>query len=174
MNISFYDAPTKAQWLQDLGEAFNRPEDLLNYLELDIANFELDLSARKLFALRVPRPFAEKMKKARNLRHGLPAKLQKGVSAINLHYLLVIGNTQMLSIFKSDTISWCPIIITFTPYDYYVGFSCCVIIAAFCYPFHYYFPSSFFSICLTVCSVICNIFFGIFDTSLSLSIVCRY
>ena len=63
MNISFYDAPTKAQWLQDLGEAFNRPEDLLNYLELDIANFELDLTARKLFALRVPRPFAEKMKK---------------------------------------------------------------------------------------------------------------
>ena len=63
MNISFYDAPTKAQWLQDLGEAFNHPEDLLNYLELDIANFEPDLSARKLFALRVPRPFAEKMKK---------------------------------------------------------------------------------------------------------------
>ena len=63
MNISFYDAPTKAQWLQDLGDAFNHPEDLLNYLELDIANFEPDLTARKLFALRVPRPFAEKMKK---------------------------------------------------------------------------------------------------------------
>ena len=63
MNISFYDAPPKAQWLQDLGDAFNRPEDLLNYLELDIANFESDLTARKLFALRVPRPFAQKMKK---------------------------------------------------------------------------------------------------------------
>ncbi|MDE3962978.1 EF-P beta-lysylation protein EpmB [Glaesserella parasuis] len=63
MNISFYDAPTKAQWLQDLAESFNRPEDLLNYLELNIADFEQDLTARKLFALRVPRPFAEKMKK---------------------------------------------------------------------------------------------------------------
>ncbi|WP_301099218.1 KamA family radical SAM protein, partial [Otariodibacter sp.] len=53
----------KPQWLVDLAQAFNRPQDLLEYLELDPKEFEQDSAARKLFALRVPRPFAEKMQK---------------------------------------------------------------------------------------------------------------
>ncbi|OOH91233.1 EF-P beta-lysylation protein EpmB [Pasteurellaceae bacterium 15-036681] len=61
MNISV--TPSKPQWLLDLAQAFNNPTDLLNYLELDLDEFEQDVLARKLFALRVPRPFAEKMQK---------------------------------------------------------------------------------------------------------------
>lgn len=53
----------RAEWLQDLANAFNHPKDLLAYLELDDAEFQADIEARKLFSLRVPRPFAEKMKK---------------------------------------------------------------------------------------------------------------
>lgn len=61
MNISV--TPSKPQWLLDLAQAFNHPIDLLTYLELDPNAFEQAIAARKLFALRVPRPFAEKMRK---------------------------------------------------------------------------------------------------------------
>lgn len=54
---------TKPQWLQDLAQAFNDPVSLLDYLELDPAQFTADIQARKLFAVRVPRPFAAKMQK---------------------------------------------------------------------------------------------------------------
>ena len=54
---------TKPKWLEDLAQAFNNPLDLLNFLELNPSDFEQDMTARKLFALRVPRPFAEKMQK---------------------------------------------------------------------------------------------------------------
>lgn len=58
---------TKPKWLEDLAQAFNNPSDLLDFLELNPTDFEQDIMARKLFALRVPRPFAEKMqKKERN------------------------------------------------------------------------------------------------------------
>ncbi|MBR0574581.1 MULTISPECIES: EF-P beta-lysylation protein EpmB [Pasteurellaceae] len=53
----------KPLWLQDLAQAFNDPIDLLNYLEFDPKEFEQDLLARKLFAMRIPRPFAQKMQK---------------------------------------------------------------------------------------------------------------
>lgn len=53
----------KPLWLQDLSQAFNDPVELLNYLSLNPKDFEQDLRARKLFSLRVPRPFAEKMEK---------------------------------------------------------------------------------------------------------------
>lgn len=56
-------SPEKADWLRDLATAFNDPTELLHYLNLPIAEFEQDIQARKLFALRVPRPFAEKMEK---------------------------------------------------------------------------------------------------------------
>ncbi|MGX3021309.1 EF-P beta-lysylation protein EpmB [Ursidibacter sp. B-7004-1] len=57
----------KPLWLIDLAQAFNDPKALLDFLELDPQEFEQDIEARKLFALRVPRPFAEKMqKKERN------------------------------------------------------------------------------------------------------------
>ena len=54
---------TKAQWLTDLANAFNNPVALLEFLELDLADFSQDILARKLFALRVPKSFAEKMEK---------------------------------------------------------------------------------------------------------------
>ena len=54
---------TKAQWLTDLANAFNNPVALLEFLELDPADFSQDILARKLFALRVPKSFAEKMEK---------------------------------------------------------------------------------------------------------------
>lgn len=53
----------KPQWLQDLAQAFNDPAELLRFLQLDPADFGDDVAARKLFAVRVPRPFAEKMRK---------------------------------------------------------------------------------------------------------------
>lgn len=53
----------KPQWLQDLANAFNDPVELLRYLSLDPAKFTTDIQARKLFAVRVPRPFAQKMQK---------------------------------------------------------------------------------------------------------------
>lgn len=57
----------QGNWLTDLAEAFRDPVDLLSYLELDCNEFQQDIQARKLFALRVPRPFAAKMqKKERN------------------------------------------------------------------------------------------------------------
>lgn len=55
--------PNRPLWLTELAQAFNSPEALLEFLELDPAQFAPDIEARKLFALRVPRPFAEKMQK---------------------------------------------------------------------------------------------------------------
>lgn len=54
---------SKPQWLRDLAQAFNDPKALLEHLELDPADFAQDIQARKLFAMRVPRPFVEKMQK---------------------------------------------------------------------------------------------------------------
>ena len=53
----------QSQWLTDLANAFNDPVALLEFLELDPADFSQDILARKLFALRVPKSFAEKMEK---------------------------------------------------------------------------------------------------------------
>ncbi|QLB21581.1 EF-P beta-lysylation protein EpmB [Vespertiliibacter pulmonis] len=61
ISITKYD--DKPLWLQDLADAFNDPVMLLSYLELDPDHFTADIQARKLFAVRVPRPFAEKMQK---------------------------------------------------------------------------------------------------------------
>lgn len=53
----------KPLWLTELAQAFNNPIDLLQFLNLNPADFEADIAARKLFALRVPRAFADKMEK---------------------------------------------------------------------------------------------------------------
>ena len=63
-SISIHTAQTKPQWLIDLAEAFNDPVKLLTFLELNPADFEQAILARKLFPLRVPRSFAERMEKA--------------------------------------------------------------------------------------------------------------
>jgi len=54
---------SKPEWLIELAQAFNDPVTLLEYLELNPADFATAITARKLFALRVPRPFAAKMQK---------------------------------------------------------------------------------------------------------------
>lgn len=56
-------SPEKADWLRDLALSFNDPVTLLDYLEFPKGEFVQDILARKLFPLRVPRPFAEKMEK---------------------------------------------------------------------------------------------------------------
>jgi L-lysine 2,3-aminomutase len=50
-------------WQKELAMAFSDPIALLNYLQLDPADFAEDIKARALFALRVPRPFAARMVK---------------------------------------------------------------------------------------------------------------
>ena len=52
---------SKPQWLIELSQAFNDPITLLEHLELNPKEFETAITARKLFALRVPRPFVERM-----------------------------------------------------------------------------------------------------------------
>lgn len=54
---------SKPEWLIELAQAFNDPAALLEYLELNPQAFETAITARKLFALRVPRAFAAKMQK---------------------------------------------------------------------------------------------------------------
>lgn len=50
-------------WQKELGQAFTSPEQLLAYLEIDPAPWQAGLAARRLFPMRVPRPFADKMAK---------------------------------------------------------------------------------------------------------------
>ncbi|QIM66694.1 EF-P beta-lysylation protein EpmB [Mannheimia granulomatis] len=53
----------KPLWLTELAQAFNNPVDLLQFIKLNPIDFEQDIAARKLFPLRVPRAFAEKIEK---------------------------------------------------------------------------------------------------------------
>ncbi|GAA3549423.1 EF-P beta-lysylation protein EpmB [Zobellella aerophila] len=50
-------------WQKELAQAFTSPEQLLAYLELDPSPWQAGLAARRLFPMRVPRPFADKMEK---------------------------------------------------------------------------------------------------------------
>jgi EF-P beta-lysylation protein EpmB len=50
-------------WQKELAMAFSDPVSLLNYLNLPVDNFVEDIKARKLFPMKVPRPFAARMKK---------------------------------------------------------------------------------------------------------------
>jgi EF-P beta-lysylation protein EpmB len=50
-------------WQKEMAMSFSNPLSLLEYLELPLENFEDDIKARQLFPMRVPRPFAKKMKK---------------------------------------------------------------------------------------------------------------
>lgn len=50
-------------WQKELAMSFSDPVSLLKYLELPLENFAEDIKARQLFPMRVPRPFAAKMKK---------------------------------------------------------------------------------------------------------------
>lgn len=50
-------------WQKVLSSAFSDPLALLTYLDLDPKLFEDDIAARRLFPMRVPLPFAARMKK---------------------------------------------------------------------------------------------------------------
>jgi EF-P beta-lysylation protein EpmB len=50
-------------WLDYLAEATNDPEKLLEQLNLPKERFKQDIAARRLFPLRVPQPFIDKMEK---------------------------------------------------------------------------------------------------------------
>lgn len=50
-------------WLETLKNAISDPKILLKTLNLPVDDFAEDIAARKLFAMRVPLPFVEKMEK---------------------------------------------------------------------------------------------------------------
>ena len=50
-------------WQKELSQAFTVPEKLLEFVNLDPALFSQHSKARKLFAMRVPKPFAQRMEK---------------------------------------------------------------------------------------------------------------
>lgn len=50
-------------WQKELSDAFSDPVSLLKYLDLDPTEFIDDIAARRLFPMRVPLPFAARMKK---------------------------------------------------------------------------------------------------------------
>lgn len=50
-------------WLEHLANGISDPKILLQHLELPFEPFKQDIEARKLFAMRVPMPFVEKMEK---------------------------------------------------------------------------------------------------------------
>lgn len=50
-------------WQKELAQAFTTPERLLEYLDIDITPWQAGLAARRLFPMRVPRPFADKMQR---------------------------------------------------------------------------------------------------------------
>lgn len=54
-------------WQKELAEAFTDPTALLQFLDLQPKKFEKDIAARKLFPMRVPLPFAQKMEKGNPL-----------------------------------------------------------------------------------------------------------
>jgi EF-P beta-lysylation protein EpmB len=53
----------ESNWQKELAMSFSDPVLLLKYLELPLEKFTDDIKARQLFPMRVPRPFAAKMKK---------------------------------------------------------------------------------------------------------------
>lgn len=57
MNLS------RPKWLQELAEGLNSPEELLHFVGLSPLVYQADNQARKLFSVRVPKQFAQKMRK---------------------------------------------------------------------------------------------------------------
>ncbi|ATG73037.1 EF-P beta-lysylation protein EpmB [Zobellella denitrificans] len=49
-------------WQKELARAFTSPEQLLDYLHIDPTPWQAGFPARRLFPMRVPRPFADKMR----------------------------------------------------------------------------------------------------------------
>ncbi|MFC4700469.1 EF-P beta-lysylation protein EpmB [Glaciecola siphonariae] len=53
--------PVEIPWQKELARAFTTPESLLAYLQIDADKYRSHFSARDLFVMRVPRPFADLM-----------------------------------------------------------------------------------------------------------------
>lgn len=53
--------PHQSSWQKELGQVFTDPQKLLQYLAIDDKDFRESFKARKLFPLRVPVPFADRM-----------------------------------------------------------------------------------------------------------------
>ncbi|MGB1298257.1 MAG: EF-P beta-lysylation protein EpmB [Psychrobium sp.] len=53
--------PHQSSWQKELGQVFTDPQKLLQYLAIDETEFRESFKARKLFPLRVPVPFADRM-----------------------------------------------------------------------------------------------------------------
>lgn len=51
-------------WQKDLASCFTDPESLLRYLDLDPEDYQPHVKARRLFPMRVPRPFAARIAKS--------------------------------------------------------------------------------------------------------------
>lgn len=56
-------------WLETLKNAISDPKILLKTLNLSVEDFAEEITARKLFAMRVPLPFVEKMEKGIRKTH---------------------------------------------------------------------------------------------------------
>ncbi|MBP3142956.1 EF-P beta-lysylation protein EpmB [Aliivibrio fischeri] len=59
--ITRNDAPVEQNWLKELANAISNPHQLLSTLGIDSAPWEKGLEAKKLFALRVPTSFVDRM-----------------------------------------------------------------------------------------------------------------
>lgn len=51
----------ESNWQKELAQCFTDPEDLLNFLKIPLRGHQQNIAARRLFPMRVPRPFAQKM-----------------------------------------------------------------------------------------------------------------
>ena len=60
---SLWQKPNKPLWNRALADAFSVPEELLSFLEIDAKAHWQDCKARKLFPMRVPVSFAQRMEK---------------------------------------------------------------------------------------------------------------
>ncbi len=60
-NIHKKEIAVESNWQKELANSFNSPESLLEYLQFDPQDFAQDNLARQLFAMRVPRFFAQLM-----------------------------------------------------------------------------------------------------------------
>ncbi|MGQ0286895.1 EF-P beta-lysylation protein EpmB [Pasteurellaceae bacterium 22721_9_1] len=65
-NISIREEKT-TNWLEILANSISDPKELVQQLNLPLDKFEKDIAARRLFAMRVPQPFVDKMEKGNPL-----------------------------------------------------------------------------------------------------------
>lgn len=57
-------AAVENNWQKELANSFTDPVSLLNFLQIEPTGYEKHIAARKLFPMRVPKPFAQRMRKA--------------------------------------------------------------------------------------------------------------